>query len=130
MPFVFGYKMKILNTMVHSASWKSSLLEKVILPAADLITRQRVMASYRIFREAQWWPLERLLEIQNSRLRETLQTAYYHVPFYREHFDRHGIRVEEITRRTDLDRIPPVTKDDLSGSISQPLCEKYALSSS
>ena len=88
-------------------------MEKALLPAADLITRQRVIASYRFFRDSQWWPLDRLLEFQEKRLRETLQTAYAQVPFYRERFDRHGISVEHILNRYDLARVPPVTKDDL-----------------
>jgi phenylacetate-CoA ligase len=102
--------------MSRSASWKFHLLEKALLPVADLVTRQQVMASYRFFRESQWWPLDRLLEVQEERLRETLQTAYTQVPFYRERFERQGIRVEDISTRYDLTRLSPVTKDDLRGA--------------
>jgi phenylacetate-CoA ligase len=85
----------------------------VLLPVSDLITRQHVMASYRFFDKTQWWPLDRLLELQDARLRETLRTAYAEVPFYRHHFDRCGIRVEQISKRADLVKVPVVTKDDL-----------------
>jgi len=92
------------------------LLEKALLPAADLASRQRVMAAYSFFRESQWWPHEKLFEFQNTRLRQTLQTAYSEVPFYRERFDRCGIRVDEISTRRDLPRVPMATKDDLRGA--------------
>jgi phenylacetate-CoA ligase len=99
--------------MLKSTSWKTLLLEKALLPVADLVTKQQVMRSYRFFQESQWWPLERLQEFQNVRLRNTIQTAYSEVPFYREVFDRHGIRVEDISTRNDLVRIPPASKEDL-----------------
>ena len=92
------------------------MLEKVLLPAADLVSRQRVMAAYRFFLESQWWPLDRLLEFQDARLRQTLQTAYSEVPFYRERFDRFGIVVDKISTRKDLAQVPIATKDDLRGA--------------
>jgi len=71
------------------------------------------MASYRFFRESQWWPLDRLQEYQRDRLRETLWTAYTQVPLYRDRFDQHGIQIEEISKLCDLVQIPAITKDDL-----------------
>lgn len=99
--------------MKFPSSWKSLALKKTILPVADLVTRQRVMSSYRFFRESQWWPLERLREDQEKRLKETLRIAYTEVPFYRERFDRQGVRVEDVAHPRDLVRLPPVTKDEL-----------------
>ncbi len=89
------------------------LLEKFILPVGDRLSRQKVMESYRYFRDAQWWSLDRLLEEQEKRLQETLLTAYNQVPLYRECFDRHGIRVGDISKRGDLVHFPPISKDDL-----------------
>lgn len=99
--------------MMKLASLKSKLLIKAVLPFADLVTRQRVMASYRFFRESQWWSRERLIQYQESRLRETLQIAYSQVPFYKEYYDRHGVRINEILNKSDLVKIPPVSKEDL-----------------
>ncbi|MEO8575618.1 MAG: hypothetical protein ABI556_02910 [Gemmatimonadales bacterium] len=52
-------------------------------------------------------------EFQNHRLRRLIAHAYERVPFYRDHFDTHGIRPDHIRTAADLARIPPVTKAEM-----------------
>ncbi|AJC59969.1 phenylacetate--CoA ligase PaaK [Streptomyces sp. 769] len=51
--------------------------------------------------------------LQVTRLRATLRHAYEHVPFYREAFDRAGVRPEDCRSTADLARFPFTVKDDL-----------------
>lgn len=95
------------------SSLRGKILEKYVLPCADKVTRQQVMASYRFFKESQWWSYKKLLEYQEKCLRKTLQVAYSEVPFYKDLYDQHGVNVDKILNRSDLVRLPPVSKDIL-----------------
>ncbi|MFJ8095064.1 phenylacetate--CoA ligase PaaK [Streptomyces griseofuscus] len=57
--------------------------------------------------------LEELRTLQLERLRASLRHAYEQVPFYRESFDKAGIRPEDCRSLEDLARFPFTTKADL-----------------
>ncbi|MFJ1969883.1 phenylacetate--CoA ligase PaaK [Streptomyces sp. NPDC087903] len=56
---------------------------------------------------------EALRTLQLERLRTSLRHAYEHVPFYRDSFDKAGIRPEDCRSLADLARFPFTTKADL-----------------
>ncbi|MGV4983846.1 phenylacetate--CoA ligase PaaK [Streptomyces sp. NRAIS4] len=56
---------------------------------------------------------EELRELQLERLRTSLRHAYDNVPFYRESFDKAGVRPEDCRSLADLARFPFTTKADL-----------------
>ncbi|MFG2636773.1 phenylacetate--CoA ligase PaaK [Streptomyces sp. NPDC048362] len=56
---------------------------------------------------------EELRVLQLERLRASLRHAYDHVPFYRESFDKAGVRPDDCRTLADLARFPFTTKADL-----------------
>ncbi|KOV64152.1 phenylacetate--CoA ligase PaaK [Streptomyces sp. MMG1121] len=56
---------------------------------------------------------DELRTLQLERLRASLRHAYDHVPFYRESFDKAGVRPEDCRSLADLARFPFTTKNDL-----------------
>ena len=56
---------------------------------------------------------DELSALQLSRLRWTLQHAYYNVPHYRHAFDRAGVRPDDCKTLADLARFPFTIKTDL-----------------
>lgn len=64
-------------------------------------------------RESECLTREQLKEKQLQGLQETVKRVYENVPFYREVFDRQGVRPEDIKSLDDLKRLPFTTKDDL-----------------
>ncbi|MFF2379843.1 phenylacetate--CoA ligase PaaK [Streptomyces sp. NPDC058108] len=54
-----------------------------------------------------------LRALQEERLRSTLRHVYENVPFYRESFDKAGVRPEDCRTLADLARFPFTTKADL-----------------
>ncbi|MET7687724.1 phenylacetate--CoA ligase PaaK [Streptomyces sp. NPDC005483] len=54
-----------------------------------------------------------LRALQLERMRASLRHAYEHVPFYRESFDKAGVRPEDCRSLSDLARFPFTTKADL-----------------
>ena len=55
----------------------------------------------------------RIEAFQDERLRAVVTHAYENVPFYRELFERHGVRPGRIRGVADLCRVPVITKRDL-----------------
>ena len=79
--------------------------------------RLRLRRSGRQFRaiSTEWdrserWPPDRLREFQDARVRGLVQYAYERVPFYRRHWDEHGVRVSQVQGVADLAQLPVVTK--------------------
>lgn len=62
-------------------------------------------------REAEWWPLERQLEHQDQLLQAIIRHAYNSVPYYRETFDRLGLKPGDVRQASDLGQLPILTKD-------------------
>ncbi|MEV6805536.1 phenylacetate--CoA ligase PaaK [Streptomyces sp. NPDC051132] len=56
---------------------------------------------------------DELRAVQLERLRASLRHAYEHVPFYRDSFDRAGVRPEDCRTLADLARFPFTGKADL-----------------
>ena len=54
----------------------------------------------------------KVMTVQNRRVQELVKRAY-EIPFYRERFDRAGVKPEEIKTGDDLTRLPVLTKDEL-----------------
>lgn len=64
-------------------------------------------------RRSQWWDPARTRQLKERKLRKLVRHAYESVPFYRERFDRAGVRPETIRHLEDLERLPVVGKRDL-----------------
>ena len=58
-------------------------------------------------------PREALRALQNERLVTLVQRLYRDVAFYRQQFDRAGLRPEDIRGLDDLHRLPFTRKSDL-----------------
>ena len=66
---------------------------------------------------------ERVERFRDRKLRRVVRHAYDRVPFYRELFDRNGVRPDDIRTAGDLHRLPVVSKRDF---LARPLDELIA----
>jgi phenylacetate-CoA ligase len=58
-------------------------------------------------------PAPQLGRLQSQRLRAVLRRAYEQVPMYRQRFDDHGVRLDDVRSIDDLPRLPFTGKADL-----------------
>ncbi|SHE98088.1 phenylacetate-CoA ligase [Desulforamulus putei DSM 12395] len=56
---------------------------------------------------------EALHQLQASRLQQTVANVYQKVPFYKELFDRHGVKPQDIKTVADVTKLPFTTKTAL-----------------
>ena len=61
----------------------------------------------------QWLDIDSLREIQSLKLRRLVRYAYEEIPFYRQLFDRHGLKPGRIQDLSDLGKIPILTREEL-----------------
>ena len=73
------------------------------------------MASY-FNEEFETLPRPALEALQLKRLRDVLERVYASVPFYRQSFDKAGIRPDDVKELSDLQRLPFTTKQDMRDS--------------
>lgn len=66
---------------------------------------------YHLLQESQWWEEARLKEYQLRELRKLLRHAYENVPYYREVFERRGLKPDDIDDFEDLKALPYLTKE-------------------
>src|SRR5438093_10136321 len=96
--------------------------------------RRAICLSYGGWRAMYWneeietMPRERLEALQLGRLQATVMEVYERVPFFRESFDRAGVRPSDIRSLEDLRRFPFTRKSDLRdnypfGFFARPLKE-------
>lgn len=63
--------------------------------------------------ESQWWPEEKLAEVQMRKLSVLLEHAYRFVPEQRRRFDEAGLTPSDIQSPSDLTKLPIMTKDSI-----------------
>ncbi len=71
-----------------------------------LSAQRQIFTGKHVAREA-------IVDYQNRHLRRLVRHAYGNVQYYRELFDRHGLKPQDIRSISDLSLIPISDKDDL-----------------
>jgi phenylacetate-CoA ligase len=88
----------------------TSLISGVLFPLHERLKRHHTTALRRQMEQSQWWPAERLQELQLARLRELLAHAGAKVPYYRNLFAETGFKVEDLRSLTDRSHLPFLDK--------------------
>jgi phenylacetate-CoA ligase len=88
-----------------------TLARHIVYPLGDAVLRTNVMKYLASLEKTQWWPPERLAELQNQKLCSLIHHAYNKVPYYRRVFDERGLSVRDIQTIDDLPKLPVLTKD-------------------
>ena len=95
-------------------SVRGRALANIVLPLGDALLGHPMIHRFRWLERAQWWPRTQIEAERRRALIGVIQTAYHEVPFYREVFDKAGVKPESIRDSSDLVRLPVVTKSMLT----------------
>ncbi|MCJ7500802.1 hypothetical protein MUP29_11165 [bacterium] len=94
--------------------FEEMVIGNVMFPATSaLYNRKRILPLYRQFKASEFYPPERLEEMQLEKLRKLVCYAYHQIPFYKKHFDEAGIQPGDIRNTSDLKNLPAVTRQDV-----------------
>ena len=96
----------------------SIFVNKVLFPAIELVERRHFLSIRDWYKRCQYLPYEELKARQEEKLRQLISHAYQNVSFYREKFDKVGLKPEDISTVEDLPRLPVMTKLDIRQNFS------------
>lgn len=92
---------------------RTLLIRNVYYPLAQVVTGGCGLDALKRLDRSQCQPLAERQAANWSRLRDLVQEAGTHVPFYRDAWARAGIRPGDIRTPEDFQRLPLLTRDDL-----------------
>jgi phenylacetate-CoA ligase len=83
------------------------------MPLHGWLISRHILTYYKELSRSQWLTREQMQDLQEQKLRRLIHQAYYHVAYYREAFDKLGIKPEEIQTIDDLMRLPLLDKNTI-----------------
>ncbi len=84
-----------------------------LFPLQEKLKKHDTVRVHRAMEDSQWWPRQRILDLQLKRLQALLQDVAVHVPYYRELFARIGFDPAAVRSVADLQALPFLTKAEI-----------------
>ncbi|OGO15793.1 MAG: hypothetical protein A2Z02_05720, partial [Chloroflexi bacterium RBG_16_48_7] len=100
----------------------------IFAPALDLARGTRTMKCLDELNKSQWWPADRITELQNQRLRALVNYAYENVPYYRRILDGLSLKPDDIETIADLAKLPLLNKAIIRENSAGLLSKNYPAS--
>lgn len=91
----------------------ASLVKYLFLPLHEHLVGRATFQRLVELERSQWWPLERLRELQVRKLRRLLTHAWQHCPFYRRGLAECGFRPQDVDAVDYVRRLPLLTKQHI-----------------
>jgi phenylacetate-CoA ligase len=66
--------------------------------------------AVELLKESEHWDEQRLIAFQEQRLRQLVEHAYAHVPYYRRVLEERGLKPHDIRKVDDLKKLPYLTR--------------------
>lgn len=103
----------------------TALVRHVLAPGMDILRGTHTMRCLKDLETSQWWPPERIEQLQSERLQRLIHYAYERVPYYHRLMDGCGIFPDSIKTAADLARLPVLTKADIREHRGEMLAEGF-----
>ncbi len=88
----------------------TSFVAKFLFPAQEYLKRHDTVAVHKGMEEVQWWPMQKVADLQIQRLKSLLQDVARRVPYYRNLFRDIGFDPAQVESTADLQQLPFLTK--------------------
>jgi phenylacetate-CoA ligase len=87
------------------------LVRQFLFPFHERLKRKPTFQHLKALGESQWLVPTQLVELQVRRLRQLLEFAHDHVPYYRALFEEHSLSPRHVHSMDDLRHLPFLTRD-------------------
>jgi phenylacetate-CoA ligase len=112
------------NNIVQTKNKPISIWRKIffkiyiaLMPIHHWMISSNAGKYYYELKQSQWLSAEKIREYQLIRLKKLVNHAYKHVPYYREKFDKLGIKPHDIKTLEDIIKLPTLTKKDIKENL-------------
>jgi len=95
------------------SSLYTRFVSDVLFPLQERLKKHDTVRVHRDMEASQWWPRERIHELQLKRLKALLQDVGVQVPYYRDLFARTGFDPAAVRGVADLQTLPFLTKAEI-----------------
>jgi phenylacetate-CoA ligase len=89
------------------------IVKNLLLPIGDRLRGISIGQTLSFLEGSQRWDRGRLEAYRDSKLRLIIDTAYHHVPYYRDAMRNVGVTSEDIKTPKDLSKLPVLTRSTL-----------------
>jgi phenylacetate-CoA ligase len=97
----------------------------ILAPGLDFLRGTQSMKLLQELEESQWWSRDKILDLQNQRLKLLINYAYYNVRYYRNIFDKRGLKPGDIECSFDLVKLPILTKHLIRNNFDEITSESF-----
>jgi phenylacetate-CoA ligase len=87
------------------------LIARTFFRLQEQLLGRKTFAIFNELEESQWWPRDRLQQLQLRRLQGVAASAYEHTPYWRSIMDETGLLPADIRSLSDLRRFPLLDKE-------------------
>jgi phenylacetate-CoA ligase len=94
--------------------WKLFL---ALMPLHHWMITSRAGKFYDVLQRTQWLSPEQIRQLQEQKLQRLIHHAYHRVAYYRDLFDKSGLKPTDIESIEDLRKIPLLAKDDVRSNL-------------
>lgn len=103
-----------------------ALSRHLFYPLWDKKDGSKRLPEWRQLEAQQWWPQEKIRELQWERVMETVRYAATHSPYYRALFNTLGLEATDIISAEQFRRLPVTTKQDLRNQLDDFISDEFA----
>jgi phenylacetate-CoA ligase len=87
------------------------LAKRVGFPLQDRIMHTDISGTLKFLRESQYWDRNRLDEYRLTKLKQLIEYAFNHIPYYGRLYKSAGLNPGDIKTLDDIKKIPVLTKE-------------------
>lgn len=95
------------------------IFKKAILPTLDRFNQTRIASVLNFLEESQWWPEQKLRDLQESKLNKLLDLTKAESSFYQEYWKEAPEERRIPSLYPELDGLPVISKEDLRPRLDQ-----------
>jgi len=104
----------------------SKLYKNILFPLYEAkIARRNTLKYLNILERNQYYPLEKIKEIQWDKLQKLLNHAYMHVPYYRDIFEALKLQPKDIKTEADFRKLSFLNKIDVQNNQKKLIADNY-----
>ena len=92
---------------------KLSFREKLFALRMKLRYNEDFQKEYEEAKNNEKLSREQMSQLNFELCKKTVQYAYEHSPFYKQHFDKNGFKPESLKSPSDWGKVPILTKQDI-----------------
>ncbi len=96
-----------------------------IFQVFNKLERRNIAHFYKSFKKREFDSFEKLRNHQFKLLKILVNHAYHTVPYYRERFNKIGLKPQDLMRPTDISKLPVLTRADIKNNFQKLISSKF-----